>query len=77
MTGNPETFRPTDLEREMLNHLLAKGYNKSDVIRAGIKLVYSLDDETQRNMLTEPEKMMVGKVEGGKIVFDWASENDK
>ena len=77
MTGNPETFRHTDLSLAMLNHLIGKGYKKSEVIRAGIKLFYLLDDETQKNMLTEPEKMMIGKVDDGKIVFDWASEVDK
>lgn len=79
MTGNPETFRPTDLERGMLDYLLSKGYSKSEVIRLGIRLVYSADDTTLKNMLSEPARMMVGTVQDGKITFhpDWAAENDK
>jgi len=85
MTGNPETFRPTDLERAMLEHLLSKGYSKSQVIRLGIKLVYLMDEKTQKNMLTEPEKMMIGRVEDGRITDlkvvgnhpDWAAEIDR
>ena len=69
MTGNPETFRPTDLERKMLEYLVSVGYSKSDVIRDGIRKVY---EEVVRIPVA-------GKIQDGKVEFhpDWAAENDK